>query len=258
MEEFLLVSIIQAGLAWENKKENLQRFDKLFKDIGKTDLIIFPEMFTTGFTMKVRKFHEVMDGETVRWMKDLSKEKQAAVTGSIIIKENGKFFNRLLWITPDGQIQYYDKRHLYTMGGEHIRFTAGTKKLIVNWKGWRICPLICYDLRFPVWSRNNDDYDLLIYVANWPSARHHVWETLLVARAVENQSYLVGVNRVGSDGMNLEYLGDSTMVDALGNAYFLGGSPMVKTFSLSYSELIYFRKKFPLLPDGDSFTIDTN
>ncbi len=251
----LLVSIIQADLVWENRKENLLRLEEVMQGIEKTDLVILPEMFTTGFTMEVEKFYEEMGGETVEWMKQLAQKKRAAILGTIIIKEGGCFYNRALWVTPGGSVDIYDKRHLYTMGGEHISYTAGKQKLVVEWKGWKICPLICYDLRFPVWSRNNDDYDLLIYMANWPSPRHHVWKNLLVARAIENQAYVAGVNRVGVDGMKLNYLGDSALVDAKGYAEFLGAQEAVKTIDLSYAGLINFRKKFPLLPDRDHFEI---
>lgn len=214
-------------------------------------------MFSTGFSMNVEVLAERMDGITVEWMKSAAVRMNSVISGSLIIREGMKFFNRLLWVTPDGNIQWYDKRHLFTMGEEHLHFSPGKERVTLEWQGWNIRPLICYDLRFPVWSRNHDDYDLLIYLANWPSARHHVWKNLLVSRAIENQCWCVAVNRTGSDGMNLDYLGDSAVIDPRGNAQWLGDSQIVSSFTLSYQDLVKFREKFPVLLDRDNFLIDS-
>ena len=251
----LQITIVQPTIIWEDIEGNRTMLEQMISEIDQTDVILLPEMFTTGFTMNVETFFETMDGTTLSWMKKLSRNKNAAIAGSIIIKEKDSYYNRLLWVNSDGSVFWYDKRHLFTMGGEHIAFSKGDKKLIVECKGWKICPLICYDLRFPVWSRNKEGYDLLIYLANWPSARHQVWKTLLEARAIENQAFVVGVNRTGTDGLGLNYLGGSGCVDAKGKASFLDKEPRLKTLILNYSELSSFREKFPLLPDSDSFVI---
>ncbi len=249
------ITIIQPNIIWENPLANLEKYSEWIENIEETDLIILPEMFTTGFSMQPEKLKEPMNGTSVDWMKKVANEKNAAVVGSLIIEENNQIFNRAFWVFPDGKIEYYDKRHLYTMGQEHLHYSAGNDKLIVDYKGWRFCPLICYDLRFPVWSRNSENYDVLIYVANWPSPRHHVWKNLLAARAIENQSYCFGVNRTGTDGTGLKYSGDSALVSPKGFGTFLGEKEKVKTFEISYSELHNFRKSFPLLNDGDEFRI---
>lgn len=183
------------------------------------------------------------------------KRKNAAVVGSLIIEENQKIYNRAIWVFPEGRIETYDKRHLYTMGQEHVHYSPGKTKTIIQFKGWKFCPQICYDLRFPVFARNQEDYDVLFFMANWPAPRHHVWKNLLVARAIENQSYCFGINRVGIDGTGLNYLGDSAYVTPKGSSEFMGKSESVQTFAISYSELYSFRKKFPLLNDRDNFRI---
>lgn len=249
----LKVTIIQPDIIWENQQANLDNYTEIVFSVEKTDLFVLPEMFTTGFSMNPEKLKEPMDGSTVFWMKHIAALKNAAVVGSLIIEENGRIYNRAVFVFPDGKIQYYDKRHLYTMGQEHLHYSPGAEKLIVEYKGWRICPLICYDLRFPVWSRNTENYDVLIFMANWPSPRHHVWKLLLAARAVENQSYCIGVNRTGNDGAGLKYLGDSGLVDAKGFATYLGDKPTVQTFEINYTELHDFRKNFPLLNDRDEW-----
>ncbi len=253
--ENLKITIIQPDIIWENPQANLEKYSKWIEDIEVTDIIILPEMFTTGFSMQPEKLKEPMNGISVNWMKKVANEKNAAVVGSLIIEENNQIFNRAFWVFPDGKIEYYDKHHLYTMGKEHLHYSVGNDKLIVDYKGWRFCPLICYDLRFPVWSRNQENYDVLIYMANWPSPRHHVWKNLLVARAIENQSYCFGANRVGTDGSGLKYSGDSAMISPKGFSTFLGEKEKVQTFEISYSELHNFRKSFPLLGDGDEFRI---
>jgi len=249
----LQVAVVQFDLVWESKQANLDRCDFIFQNIGEASLIVLPEMFTTGFSMNVKSLAEPMDGPTVDWMSSRAEKLNAAIAGSAIIEENGNFYNRMIWATPDGNIQWYDKRHLFAIGDEHLNYTPGGQRVTIEWKGWRIRPLICYDLRFPVWSRNQDNYDLLLYVANWPSPRHHVWKNLLIARALENQCWCVAVNRTGSDGMGLSYLGDSVLIDPRGTAEWLGNQEVVRTFSLSYLELHTFREKFPILRDRDEF-----
>ena len=213
-------------------------------------------MFTTGFSMQPEKLKEAMNGNSVKWMKKTASERNVALVGSLIIEENKQIYNRALWVFPDGRIEKYDKRHLYTMGQEHLHYSPGKDKLIVEFRGWKLCPLICYDLRFPVWSRNKENYDVLFYMANWPSPRHHVWKNLLVARAVENQSYCFGINRTGTDGTGLNYLGDSALVSPKGFVDFIGEKECIKTFEISYSELHTFRKSFPLLDDRDEYQIE--
>jgi omega-amidase len=251
----LKVTLVQPDMVWENNLANLAKIESMLSNIGQTDVIVLPEMFTTGFTMKVNELAEAMNGPAVEWMKELAVKKQAAMAGSLIITEEGNFYNRLVWVTPDQEINWYDKRHLWSVGEEHLHFTPGDRRITVEWKGWKIRLLICYDLRFPVWSRNHDDYDLLIYVANWPAPRHHVWKNLLTARALENQSYCIGVNRIGKDGMGLEYLGDSGCIDARGEATWLGPDEKIDTFTLSLQQLNSFREKFPILRDKDSFSL---
>jgi omega-amidase len=252
----LSVTLVQPTLVWEDKSANLAKIEGMLINIGQTDLIVLPEMFTTGFSMKVIELAESMEGLTIAWMKEKACGWQAVVAGSLIIQENGCYFNRLVWAQPDGRLQWYDKKHLFSMGEEHLHFTPGNQRITVEWKGWKIRFLICYDLRFPVWSRNYDDYDLLVYTANWPSARHHVWKNLLTARALENQSYCIGVNRTGKDGMGLEYLGDSGCIDARGDTAWLGDIETARTFTLSLSTLHAFREKFPILKDRDKFIVE--
>ena len=254
--EKLNITLLQPNIIWEVPQANLERFSEMLAPIDNTDLIVLPEMFSTGFSMQPEKLKENMDGPSVQWMKNLAREKDTAITGSLIIEESGKVFNRMVWVFPDGKTEIYDKRHLFTMGEENQHYSAGTEKLIVKYKGWRFCPLICYDLRFPVWSRNTQNYDVLLYVANWPAVRHEVWKTLLKARAIENQAYCVGVNRVGKDGPGLDYEGDSCIIDAKGNARFLSDKEQVASFEISMVELQKFREKFPVLNDRDLFRMD--
>lgn len=259
MTDELKITIVQTNIHWENKNENMEMFSHIIRDMTQhTDLVILPEMFSTGFSMQPALLYEHINGPTVRWMSEIAREHNAVVTGSIIISEKNKFLNRLIWMPPDGNLKYYDKSHLFRMGEENQKYSAGNRKLITNWKGWRFRPLICYDLRFPVWSRNRNDYDMLIYVANWPEARRKVWKTLLVARAMENQAYVVGVNRVGIDGRDISYSGDSLIVDPRGNivSEIKEYDESVKTVSLSLNELISFREKFPVHLDADDFRIN--
>ncbi len=253
----LRISLVQSQLQWENPLTNLDHFTSLLSPLqGQTDLVILPEMFSTAFSMNSQQLAEPMDGPAVRWMQQQAGKLQATICGSLIIQEGGNFYNRLIWMRPDGSLSSYDKRHLFTLAGEQHSFTAGRKRLIVEHKGWKICPLICYDLRFPVFSRNTVGYDLLIYVANWPAMRRHAWQTLLAARAIENQSYTVGVNRVGRDGNNFPYSGDSMLVDFAGELiYRVEEVEDVFTTSLSYNEQQTFRQKLHFLPDRDRFEL---
>jgi len=256
----LKVTLIQSSLFWEDKPKNLEQFSKKIDDVkDATDLIILPEMFSTGFSMKPENLAETMKGETVTWMKEKAKKKNCVIAGSFICEENGHYYNRLLWVNPDGSYVKYDKRHLFSMGDEHNHYAAGEEKVIVELKGWKICPLICYDLRFPVWARNTKDasYDVLIYVANWPERRSYPWKTLLLARAIENQCYVIGVNRVGADGNNITHSGDSAVIDAKGEiiSKIKPSEETIETVSLSYSDLQDFRKQFPAILDADQFEV---
>ncbi|WP_162126930.1 nitrilase family protein [Flavobacterium phycosphaerae] len=251
------IALIQTSLAWENPTENrshlAQKITGFMEDV---DLIVLPEMFSSGFTMNQKMVAETMDGETVSWLQHLAKAKDCAITGSLVIKENEKYYNRLVFIFPDGEIKTYDKRHLFTLAGENKIYTAGTEKLIIEYKGFKICPLICYDLRFPVFSRNVENYDLLLYVANWPKPRVNAWDILLKARAVENMCYAVGVNRVGTDNNNLEYVGHSQAVDFLGN-YILEPQEADGVFivDIDKEKMLETRQKLAFLEDKDDFKI---
>lgn len=251
----LKITLVQPNIIWENPQANLEKYSKWLENLQETDVIILPEMFTTGFSMQPTILKEEMDGVTVNWMKKMAADKKAAVVASLIIEENGQIFNRAVWVFPERKVAFYDKRHLYTMAQENMHYSQGKSKTVIEYKGWRFCPMICYDLRFPVWSRNAEDYDVLFYMANWPSPRHHVWKNLLVARAIENQSYCFGINRTGSDGAGLHYLGDSAMVSPKGFADFMGQTESHRTFEIAYNELHEFRKKFPLLDDRDGFEV---
>lgn len=259
MTNHLTVTSIQSNLVWENAIQNRLNFEhKINAEIKEdVDVIVLPEMFTTGFSMQPKHLAEPMDGDTVTWMQKIAKEKNSAICGSIIIKEQNNYYNRFLFIQPDGNIQHYNKRHLFSLAGEHEYYQNDTNQVIIDYKGWRICPLICYDLRFPVWSRNTQNYDLLIYVANWPKPRINAWNTLLKARAIENMTYVVGLNRVGVDPNGNKYSGNSIVLDALGNEL----SPLSEnnetciTTSLSKKELQTVRQKFNFLNDKDSFIL---
>jgi omega-amidase len=252
----LNVTYIQSDLFWENPTANLAMFEEKISQINQpTDLIVLPEMFNTGFTMNTQTIGEVMNLHTFKWMKMMAAQTKAVVTGSYIVKENNQAYNRLIWMQPDGQFDYYDKKHLFRMGKEHEAFEPGTQKIIKEIKGWKICPLICYDLRFPVWSRNLDlQYDLLLYTANWPAPRSQHWNTLLLARAIENQAYVLGLNRIGTDGRNLEYSGDSAMIDFKGQYLHLSKN-QAETISLTLDKqaLDEYRNRFPAYLDADKF-----
>lgn len=259
MQGQLKVAIIQSDLVWENPKQNRLNFTKKIKDItGGIDLIILPEMFSSGFTMNASAVAETMQGETVLWMKDLASKKNTAIIGSLVISEGGNFHNRLLFVEPSGKITHYDKRHTFTLVGEDDVYTAGKEKVIVAYKGWKICPLICYDLRFPVWARNTEDYDVLIYVANWPKPRVSAWDTLLKARAIENMCYCIGVNRVGVDGVNSNYSGHSAVYDVLGNILtsIVPNKEQIEIITIEKRHIAAYRTKLKFLNDRDSFTIN--
>jgi predicted amidohydrolase len=254
----LKITVYQGYLFWEKIDKNLQNIALRLSGIReKTDLIILPEMFNTGFTMNAEEMGEPMDGKTMQWMQKIAEQYNCVVTGSLIIVDKGKYYNRLIWIRPDGTNKHYDKRHLFGLGKEDDTYTAGKKKLIVELKGWKICPVICYDLRFPVWLRNvNQTYDLLIIVANWPERRSLAWRTLIPARAVENQCYVIGVNRVGHDGNEIYHSGDSTCIDPNGNVvYYKRDDEDVYTFSILAEEVALARRAFPFLKDADQFEI---
>jgi len=256
--ENLKVTTFQGYLYWENIDKNLQNITTRLSSIReKTNLIILPEMFSTGFSMEAEKLAEQMAGKTMKWMYKIAKEYDCVLTGTIIIEEGGKYYNRLIWMRPDGSYEYYDKRHLFAMGKEHMTYTPGNKRLIVELKGWKICPMICYDLRFPVWLRNADsEYDLLIITANWPEKRIAHWRSLITARAIENQAYVIGVNRVGHDGNEIYHSGDSTCIDPNGNViYYKRDEEDLYTFTINGDEVSKTRRALPFLKDADEFTI---
>lgn len=258
MSEKLNVSLIQAKLKWEDADANLKMFSEKIDEIeGETDLIILPEMFTTGFSMNAENLAEPTEGKTFDWMRKQAQTNNCALTGSVIIKDQGNFYNRMFFVYPDGQYKTYDKRHTFTLAKEDQTYTAGTTRLIVDYKGWKICPLVCYDLRFPVWARNTVDYDLLIYVANWPEKRVYAWDSLLKARAIENMSYCIGVNRTGEDGNGHAYNGHSAIYDMLGKPLSdpERSEEFVSTNSLDKTELNEVRNKFKFLLDRDHFSL---
>ena len=260
----LSITIIQTNLHWEDKDANMQMLEQKINNIKeKTEVVVLPEMFSTGFSMKPEQLAETMDGETVQWMKRIAGKKKIILTGSIIIKENNNFYNRLIWMQPNGQYGVYDKRHCFAYAGEDEHYTAGTKRLIASVKGWKINLLVCYDLRFPVWARQQPinkttpEYDILIYVANWPEKRIHAWKTLLQARAIENQCYVIGVNRAGDDGNNIHYSGESMIVDPPGEIlYTQKNIEDIFTITLDKNHLQSIREKFPFLRDADEFQIN--
>lgn len=254
----LKVSIVQYDIEWEDKTANLNKIEKYVSALSdKTDLVILPEMCTTGFSMNVQNLAETIDGNSINYIKRLASKYNLAICGSLIIKEENKFYNRGFFITPQDEY-YYDKRHLFRMGEETHFYEAGNKHLIIEHKGFNICLLICYDIRFPVWARNiNNEYDLLIYVANWPESRVKTWEALLKARAIENMAYVCGVNRIGRDGLNINYNGTSMIIDARGNilSSIETRKEQIETQELSLTELNAFRNKFPVWKDADRFEL---
>lgn len=254
----LNITLIQTSIVWEDKLANLTHYEALIAGIeGRREVVVLPEMFSTGFSMAPERLAEPMDGPSVKWMKDMAAKYRCILTGSLIIEEEGNYYNRLLWVQPNGQLGYYDKRHLFGYGDEDKHYTPGSKRLIAQVNGWRICLLICYDLRFPVWARNQDaEYDAIIYVANWPERRSLAWKTLLQARAIENMSYVVGVNRVGVDGKDIAYSGDSSVFGPLGEMLWQQtGSEAVHTVTLDKETLTNARHHFPFLNDADKFLL---
>jgi predicted amidohydrolase len=257
----LKIALVQADQKWEDKAGNLALFEERLNDIQKQeerpDIIVLPEMFTTAFTMEPEKLAEGMDGEGVNWMQRMARKLNAIITGSLIIKESGAYFNRLIWMMPDGSMSFYNKRHLFSMAGEEKVYFPGTEKLIVEYKGWKICPVVCYDLRFPVWLRNTERYDVLIVAANWPERRIQHWRKLLQARAIENQCYVAGVNRVGVDGNQFNYSGSTMYVDPMGEILSeLVNEEGIILAELQREVLTHTRRYMPFLNDMDSFTID--
>ena len=255
----LKISIFQGYLFWENIDKNLQNIELRLGSIReKTEFIILPEMFTTGFTMNAAALAEPMDGKSMQWMHKIAVKYDAVVTGSLIIKESNKYYNRLIWMRPDGSHEHYDKRHLFALGKEHETYTAGNKRIIIELNGWKICPVICYDLRFPVWLRNvGGEYDLLLIVANWPERRALHWRTLIPARAIENQAYVVAVNRVGHDGNEIYHSGDSNCIDPNGKViYYKRDEEDIYTFSIVGDEIEKIRRAMPFLKDADKFEIE--
>lgn len=258
MNTDLKVAMIQTDLVWENPAENRRVLnDKIDAITASVDLIILPEMFTSGFTMNPEAVAETMDGKTIVWLKEKAKAKQAAIMGSLVVMEDNNYYNRMVCIEPSGKITTYDKRHTFTLAGEHKVYTAGKEKVVFEYKGWKICPLVCYDLRFPVWARNTEDYDLLIYVANWPKIRIDAWDTLLKARAIENMTYCIGVNRVGLDGNNYEYSGHSVAYDVLGKRLdnLLENEDTIEIVTLEKSAIKTYREKLNFLNDRDAFSL---
>lgn len=258
----LTITLIQTNLFWEDKKANLEMLQKKIDCIKeKTEIVILPEMFTTGFSMKPELLAEKMNGETVQWMKKIAAEKKIILTGSVIIEEGGKYFNRLIWMLPNGEYGIYDKRHLFAFADEHDHYSPGNKKLIASAKGWKINLQVCYDLRFPVWARQSpgeqeNKYDLLINVANWPEKRSAAWKTLLRARAIENQCFVVGVNRTGEDGNKIFYNGESSIIDPLGEIIYQGNEEDIFTYTLKKEKITETRNQFPFWRDADIFSIN--
>jgi omega-amidase len=261
----LNISLVQGATRWHDAPANREYYGSLVRRVaGQSDLIVLPETFLSGFSNDTRNAAEGMDGEGVAWMRALAAEVNAVVTGSLAIREGDKVYNRLIWARPDGSFAQYDKRHLFRMAGEHTRYGGGSERLIVELKGWRILPQVCYDLRFPVWIRNRRleaaeggmDYDLVFFVANWPAPRRQPWRTLLRARAIENLAYVIGVNRVGTDGNDLPYAGDSAVIDPVGEPLVeLGVQEQVVTVSLDPALLLTHRERFPAWMDADDFTL---
>lgn len=259
IKNVLNVALIQTDLIWESPEQNRRLLnDKINAITASVDLIILPEMFTSGFTMNATAVAETMNGETMIWLKAKAKEREVAMIGSLVISENDNFYNRLVCVDPTGNVTQYDKRHTFTLAGEDKVYTAGTAKVIFDYKGWKICPLVCYDLRFPVWARNVEDYDLLLYVANWPKIRTNAWDALLKARAIENMVYCVGVNRVGLDGNNYEYIGHTGAYDVLGNRMdtIPENKEATEIIVLDKEHISKYREKLNFLGDRDDFNLE--
>ena len=259
MQNTLKIVGIQTDLVWENSQQNISFFEEKINDLERAvDLIVLPEMFTTGFTIHPEKVAEKMDGFSVLWMQKIAKNKQVAICGSLVISDNGTYYNRLIFVHPSGAIETYNKRHSFTLAKEDKVYSSGTKKIIIEYKGWKICPLICYDLRFPVWARNTENYDLLIFMANWPAPRVKAWKTLLKARAIENMSYVIGVNIIGKDANDFAYSGNSLIIDYLGAkiSSLQKNEVGIISATLEKNKQDTIRKKLGFLNDMDSFKID--
>jgi len=265
--EKLIITTVQTDLHWEDKLANLKMLEEKIKSIPvKTHVVVLPEMFSTGFSMKPELFAETMEGESVAWMKKVAIEKGVILTGSLIIQNGEDYFNRMVWVLPNGTMGHYDKRHCFTLGGEHEKYSPGEKRMIASVGGWKINLQICYDLRFPVWARQQTqkdpeqpaepEYDVLLYVANWPERRNHAWKTLLPARAIENQAFVVGVNRIGNDGNGVYHSGDTMVVGPLGDIrYHMEHKEDIHTVVLEKQELNEIRTRFPFWKDGDTFLL---
>lgn len=261
MTKKLKIALLQVDLGWEDPEKNRSIFSERIAHLKEAvDLIVLPEMFSTGFSMNASELAEAPEGTSFQWMQNIARTGNSAVTGSLIIKDGENFYNRLYFVFPDGSYKTYDKRHTFTLAKEDETYTAGTERLIVEYKGWKICPLICYDLRFPVWARNTVDYDLLIYVANWPETRINAWDVLLQARAIENMSYCIGVNRTGEDGNKYRYNGHSGAFDSLGRPLFPHerDAEFTEIVTLDRDHVMQMREKLKFLQDRDKFTIDQN
>ncbi len=262
MQNTIKFTLVQANLVWENIDANISNFDAIINDITElTDVIILPEMFSTGFSMNT-SLAETMQGKTLQWLSKKAAQKNVAICGSLMISENGKFYNRFIWMNPDTTFHKYDKRHCFRMANEQEHFTPGNEKIIINYKGFNICPMVCYDLRFPVWSRNKltngkYEYDILLYVANWPQRREFAWKQLLIARAIENFSYVVAVNRVGEDAYQVNYSGNSAILNVLGEnvSTLLPNKAGTETIAINLQEIIDFRNQFPAQLDADEFIL---
>ena len=255
MADKLRTTLVQTSLIWEDAPGNLQRFEKFFESVSETDLIVLPEMFTSGFTMEPHALPGHWQEETIRWMKEQASLLDTAIAGSIVARDNGNYYNRFCFVTPDKEVFSYDKRHTFTLSGEDRFYTKGTERVLIPYKGFKICPMICYDLRFPVWSRNTEDFDVLLYVANWPLARIDAWDTLLKARAIENMVYTIGVNRIGSDNNGLQYNGHSAIYDALGQSLVFSEDEEILFAELNKEHLISARERLKFLEDRDSFNL---
>lgn len=257
MSECLHIAVVQCELFWENPSRNRAQIEAYLKSISNANVIVLPEMFTTGFSVQSVHLAEFMDGPTVKWMKNMAQKYSAAICGSIMIKESESIYNRFFWVEPRGLVKHYDKRHLFGLVDEGKYFTAGTKRIIIEYKGWKICPLICYDLRFPVFSRNDVNYDILLYVANWPHKRIKAWDSLLQARAIENQCYVVAANRVGVDGYKAQYSGHSQLIDGYGELIAIApdNEEGIIESRLDKKHLESLRKRLPFLDDRDQFKV---
>lgn len=253
------LALIQTGLHWQNKAANINAFNELISNIQNADLILLPEMFTTGFSMEPQGLADTPEGDTLVWLQEKAGQADAAISGSLIVCDKGKYYNRLYFVFPDGKYKTYNKRHLFTLAGEEKVYSSGKEKLILNFRGWKINPQVCYDLRFPVWCRNTTDFDLQFFVANWPARRSAAWKALLKARAIENMCYVAGLNRIGDDGNGVYHSGDSGVYNALGKkvSHTQAGETSCETVSLSAEDLNKARKKFAFLKDRDAFELKT-